>query len=449
MKNVIKKSWKVLGLLMVFVFLFIAGCGNKEEEYRQIQVYKLEGKVTIHRQGSSMDAYDNMQLQSGDEIETEVNSSVQLKLDEDKYILVEPESKISLQATGNDADSKTSIYLEKGAIVNQLDKPLNDKSSYQVTTPNSTMAVRGTSFRVEIACNEKGEVYAKIAVFDGKVECNLVFADGTIAEPMMIEAGTEVQVFADETKTEYIGSGAISYEEMKLITLNFLEEIIERGEELSISKEELEELKEVAIALEEENLTEEEEAEEIAEEELESDEEDALDEEGEDESLPKKTGEVDLSDENQTEKDKTQEDMKEKTEQVESSTSTIVPDNSSGNTDSGSSSTENGSNGNSSGNTDSGSSSTGNGSNENSSSNTGQSKSITVNFVVEQMGESGSTAVFATKVMSVDSECTEIAVSDISIPLLQPAADGFWDFVEGDSIEIVNNTVTIVWKNVD
>ena len=248
----LKKKLPVIIMLIVLGMIALVGCGKKEEDYRQIQVYKIDGTAKVARQGSSMDAYENMQLQSGDIIETIADSYLQLKLDEDKYILVEPDSKISLQATGNSVDSKTSIYLEKGAVVNQLDNPLSKDSSYEVTTPNSTMAVRGTTFRVEITYDEKGESHAKVAVYGGKVECNLVFPDGTITEPVMVEAGTEVLVWGDDVESDYVWSGKTDYEELKLKVIDFLGVIIDRGEELSITKEEIEVLKEAKELLEQE-----------------------------------------------------------------------------------------------------------------------------------------------------------------------------------------------------
>ncbi|MBR3770957.1 MAG: FecR domain-containing protein, partial [Clostridium sp.] len=277
--NIIKvgKIYKktAMFILMLLCIATLIGCGGKkEEDYRQIQVYKIEGTAKVARQGSNMDAYENMQLQSGDMIETIAESYLQLKLDEDKYILVEPDSKISLQATGNSVDSKTKINLEKGAIVNQIDNPLSKDSSYEVTTPNSTMAVRGTTFRVELTTDEKGETHAKVAVYGGKVECNLVFPDGTIAEPVMIEAGTEVLVWGDDVESEYVGTGNISYGELKELVLDFLEVIINSGEELSITKEQIEVLKEGIAVLEDEKLDE-------------SDKTTSEDTEAEDKELPK------------------------------------------------------------------------------------------------------------------------------------------------------------------
>ena len=92
-------AWGLIVTLLVVLGIMSTGCGKKEADYRQIQVYKIDGTATVARAGSNMDVYENMQLQSGDVVETVGNSYLQLKLDEDKYILLEPDTKISLQAT--------------------------------------------------------------------------------------------------------------------------------------------------------------------------------------------------------------------------------------------------------------------------------------------------------------------------------------------------------------
>ena len=243
----------MIGVLVSALFCLM-GCEKKEEDYRQIQIYKIEGKALVTRQGTSMEVYENMLLQSGDTLATDSETYLQLKLDEDKYILMEPHTEISLYATGNSIDSNTGISLVKGAIVNQLDNPLSEESTYQVTTPNSTMAVRGTTFRVEITYHKRGESFAKIAVYGGKVECKLIFPDGTIKEPEVVESGEEVLVRGDKKESEYVRTGQTSYDELKKQVLEFLNQLIEKGEELSISKEEVEDLKERIQSLEENNL---------------------------------------------------------------------------------------------------------------------------------------------------------------------------------------------------
>jgi len=367
-------------ILILFTFSCLISCGKKEEDYRQIQVYKIDGTATVARQGSSMDAYENMQLQSGDIIETIAESYLQLKLDEDKYILVEPESKISLQATGNSVDSKTSIYLEKGAIVNQLDNPLSEDSSYDVTTPNSTMAVRGTTFRVEITYDEKGESHAKVAVYGGKVECNLVFPDGTIAEPVMIEPGTEVLIWGDDVESEYVMTGKADYDDLKIKVIDFLGVIIDRGEELSISKEELDALKEAKETLEEEPIEEEP----IEEEPIE---EEPIEEEIiEEETLEEKTKEEEPVEE-------------EKKEQPTTTTPIVVP-----NSPSDESSSDETSDGSSDDSSSSGSSSTPTTPPE-------PTRNVTINFVIM---DNNTEHLFATKTI------TGVAVTETSVGIYKP-----------------------------
>ena len=391
----------ILAVLLLFGVMTLTGCGKKEEEYRQIQVYKIDGTATVARQGSSMDAYENMQLQSGDIVETVAESYLQLKLDEDKYILVEPDSKISLQATGNSVDSKTKIYLEKGAIVNQLDNPLSEDSSYEVTTPNSTMAVRGTTFRVEITYDEKGESYAKVAVYGGKVECNLVFPDGTIAEPVMVEKGTEVLIWGDDVETEYVGSGNTSYEELELKVIDFLGVIIDRGEELSITKEEIEVLKEALETLEEVN-----------------DDEEVLEENGDEEIT-----EDDLKEETpENQKDNSRDDElrieseeEKKDETVTQQTQPTTPPSQ----DSSSPSEDSSSNGDSSGDNSSSGDSSGS-----SSSGGNSSRTITVEFYYGDL--------FASGTLSASNDSLTV-----TCPVLMPTDNGYWEMekttIEGDN----------------
>ena len=231
----------VAGLIMV----------NGEEDYRMVQVYQIEGTAEVERQGKMMDAYDNMQLSSGDVLTTGSDSFVQLKLDEDKYILMEPDTKIRLEASGNSQDSKTSIYLEQGAIVNRIDNKLGENSSYQVSTPNSTMAVRGTTFRVEISYDAENAGQALLSVFDGQVQCNLILPDKSIDKnDVMVSKGTQILIWGDDKEVQYMDTESAEYEELKQEVLQFLHQAMENGHELSISEEEMALIMEVTEQLE-------------------------------------------------------------------------------------------------------------------------------------------------------------------------------------------------------
>ncbi len=182
----------------------------KEESYRVIQVYEIEGTAQVTRENMGlMDAYENMQLENKDLADTGSDSYVQMKMDEDKYLLMEPNTSIRIEANGNETDSKTKIVLTKGAIVNRIEKKLSPESTYEVETPNSTMAVRGTQFRVAITePDEYGNVYTSVEVYDGSVESvvNEIGPDGKITQKKVtVEAGKKITIKGTLQTAEFLG----------------------------------------------------------------------------------------------------------------------------------------------------------------------------------------------------------------------------------------------------
>ncbi len=224
----------VVLLVIAFVFLF-----NKKEAYRIIKVYEVNGKATVERESiGQMDAYANMVLESGDTVSLQ-SGEMTLKLDEDKYVYVEADTQFRLIATGNAANSKTSIALDHGAITNEIQNPLNQDSSYEVNTPNSNMSVRGTVFRVHTYFVD-GVRYSKVSVFEGKVESRLRYADGKLSdEPVLIQNGDEVIIYDDEESTDYLGEPReIAYEELPQNVKELIRKIM--GEDFDPQKQETE-----------------------------------------------------------------------------------------------------------------------------------------------------------------------------------------------------------------
>ena len=224
----------VVLLVIAFVFLF-----NKKEAYRIIKVYEVNGKATVERESiGQMDAYANMVLESGDTVSLQ-SGEMTLKLDEDKYVYVEADTQFRLIATGNAANSKTSIALDHGAITNEIQNPLSQDSSYEVNTPNSNMSVRGTVFRVHTYFVD-GVRYSKVSVFEGKVESRLRYADGSLAkEPVLIQNGDEVIIYDDEENTDYLGAPhEIAYEELPQSVKELIREIL--GEDIGSDVQETE-----------------------------------------------------------------------------------------------------------------------------------------------------------------------------------------------------------------
>lgn len=241
-----KKRNIIIGIsviAIIVVVLLILLLANREESYRVVKIYELDGTATVTREETGeIDIYPNMVLASGDEVYLD-EGVLTLKLDEDKYVYVEEKTRFSIVATGNAENSKTRINLMEGAIVNEITAPLGADSSYEVHTQNSSMSVRGTTFRVAITYDENDVMYTKVSVFKGAVETQLVFKDGTVADPRLVEDGKETIIFEDDLNTDYLEEVSdIRYEELTKTAIEALIGIVKEGSQLSVTETELMEL---------------------------------------------------------------------------------------------------------------------------------------------------------------------------------------------------------------
>lgn len=222
-------------VLLVIVLLIVLG---KDKSYRMIKVFELDGvaKVTRAEKGD-IDPYENMLLESGDTVKLE-EGVMTLQMDDDKFAYVEEQTEFSLNATGSSENGRTTITVTKGSITNEIRNQLSAESSYEVNTPNSTMAVRGTVFRVSTYYDEAGVCYTKVSVFDGKVSSRLVYPDGRISdEEVSISAGKEVIIYEDGKTTDYLTDVTdIDYSNLPEDVISMLENIL--GITIDITTEE-------------------------------------------------------------------------------------------------------------------------------------------------------------------------------------------------------------------
>ena len=222
--------WILAGLVLIGIAAaFII---SHDKMYRKIQVYQMDGKGEVAREGRKIEPYANMMLQNGDHLRTLEDSWLYMKMDDDKYVLAEPLTSFGLVASGTRKDSKTKLHLETGALVNHIMNPLSEKSSYEVTTPNSVMAVRGTSFRVYVWYDENGVSHTILQVFEGVVEVHLRYPNGSLSkEGRTFGKGTTVSIWGDSSTSDYdFVEDTIDYVELEIKTLEFLKIAIRDSE---------------------------------------------------------------------------------------------------------------------------------------------------------------------------------------------------------------------------
>ncbi len=229
----------ILVILVTIIFIF----KHKKPEYRLLKVYDVAGKASVTRKDiGELEPYNNMVLESGDRVALDTGEMV-LQADNDKYIYLEEHTELVLKASGTSRNSKTTIELEKGGITNDIQNKLSEDSSYEINTPNSTMSVRGTIYRVYVY-EEDGVKYTKITVFQGKVVTHLKYKDGTIStKTVEVEGGKETLIYEDGKTVDYVfDTQDIDYEEVPDYILEVLLGMARDDRELSITQEELEEL---------------------------------------------------------------------------------------------------------------------------------------------------------------------------------------------------------------
>lgn len=234
----------VVTLLLVF---------HKEDSYRVIKVLELEGTAEVERENvGELQVYAGMTLQSGDKVSVASNSTLVLQMDEDKYAYVEQNSILSMVAEGTSRDSKTIIQLDRGAITCRIENKLSENSSYEVHTQNSVMAVRGTVFRVGIYEPEQPlvsgaaeEPIVQVSVLDGRVLVTLQHPGGQRGEEKLLSSGESAAVGNNSTNSFFLTDADL--EQLPLSTenrqfLKALQDILDSGDTLNITQEELDRL---------------------------------------------------------------------------------------------------------------------------------------------------------------------------------------------------------------
>ena len=230
-----------VAVVAVIIVLFVLG----DKGYRTVSLEELNGTTIVTTDGTKeKEAYKGMHLYSGDDVKVQKESDLTMLLDMDKYVYAEEGTHFWLECAGKKDSTQTVIKLEDGSVLNRLKNNLNEGEVYQVDTPNSTMAVRGTVFRVTVYRGEDGLSYTLIEVFDGLVQVDLKNEQGEYngvsetfgpGESALVRGNDEFSEFVvgdnGEIKQE------IAYKDIPQGTAKVLVKFIDDGEKLCITKE--------------------------------------------------------------------------------------------------------------------------------------------------------------------------------------------------------------------
>ena len=223
----------ILVLVVVLIALIAAAiflAGRRARAARSLTVYRVEGDCGVERAGEgTILPQEDTALRSGDVLRTGADGGLYVRLDGNKYIFADADTRCTLEAGGNARENDTLLKLESGTLMVHVMNALGAKSSFVVETADASFAVRGTSYRVDAI--DGGTV---LYVFDGKVE-------------VTPKAGGETQTFTRGQLARLRGGAVVSveddidYDSMSLEALSFLNTAAEKGKILSISTADLQE----------------------------------------------------------------------------------------------------------------------------------------------------------------------------------------------------------------
>lgn len=202
-----KKKYILLLAIGAFVLFVIAGAfilSQKNKTYRMLKVESYTGNVTLQRDTTEETIFEGMHLKSGDTVSTGESSNMLLLADDDKHLLAEEKTGFSIVADGNKEKGGITIHLKYGSTLISIDNKLNAESSFEVHTPNATLSVRGTVFRVTY---DDAMMYTKVEIMDGIVEITTETGVilGNAGETYYVDAQGMLQGETPYEETETVG----------------------------------------------------------------------------------------------------------------------------------------------------------------------------------------------------------------------------------------------------
>ena len=161
-----------------------------------MRLYSYEGEVKlVDDKGRSIEVKEDKRLTSGNVLSTKKESRAWVLLDEDRMVTIMEKSKAGFDKKGN----SIVLTLIDGSLFFNIEKPLSDKESFEISTSTMVIGIRGTSGYV--SADEDGN--SVLYLTSGKCEVTGIGPDGD-TDSVTVRAGEKVTVIIEDDEAELV-----------------------------------------------------------------------------------------------------------------------------------------------------------------------------------------------------------------------------------------------------
>ncbi len=193
----------IITFTAILSFAGLLSCGRKDV-HRSIAVQEVTGNVTATGVEKNGQLVKGEHLVSGDGIDVAAESDLTICADNTKFLYADPLTRFHIE-TAEAETSNIRIVMDSGTTLHHLTEKLNTGDTYEVDTPNSTMAARGTKFRVTVYRDEVGDSFTLLEVYEGKVFVRLRTELGELTgEEATLQPGDYAVIYGNTEISEFV-----------------------------------------------------------------------------------------------------------------------------------------------------------------------------------------------------------------------------------------------------
>jgi hypothetical protein len=142
-------------IVIVLLIAVIAAMNWGGMKTRVVTVSEISGEAHFVRDARQYTVVKNAAIHSGDVITVEEGGRVRIKLDPDKYLIIEENSSLYIDFTDVQSKGAISVNLLYGSVISRVDNPIGERDLFVVVTPNGTAETKTAVFRTEFTYYEE------------------------------------------------------------------------------------------------------------------------------------------------------------------------------------------------------------------------------------------------------------------------------------------------------